>query len=58
MGIVIDEITSEVAVPSVNDNEGESERNESVSPQTDVSEIAMSEQFQRMQKRQLRLSAD
>lgn len=58
MGVVIDEITSEVAAPPVNDNEGESERNKSVSPQTDVSEIAMSEQFQRMQKRQLRLSAD
>lgn len=58
MGVLIDEVFTEISTPPANTDGKESQQSESTYGQTAESEIALCDQIMRIQKRQLRLIAD
>lgn len=58
MGVLIDEVFTEVSTPPANTEGEETQQSESTCAQAAESEVALCNQIKRLQKRQLRLIAD
>ena len=58
MGVLIDEVFTEVSTPPANAEGEETQQSESTCAQTAESDVAMCDQIKRLQRRHLRLIAD
>lgn len=58
MGVLIDEVFTEVGTPAANTEGEKTQQSESTGAQEAESEVALCDQIKHLQKRQLRLVAD